>query len=167
MVIKASKERDECTARKQCSPPRFRPRSLFQRTLSLSPLSRSTRSPARKRSRFKKNSPTGTNLPIFPLFSFLLNFISNTRTAHNTESTRRRRYSISPAVRGREYDIYLLAVPTLVLVSRKNSARVFFYSIATSYEDKQFRNRPAKLQLYHFFYHDVCSLYDQNKTLEF
>lgn len=111
------------------TPPLPAPQSFSTNPLSL--LSRSTRSPARKRSRFKKNSPTGTNLPIFPLFSFLLNFISNTRTAHNTESTRRRRYSISPAVRGREYDIYLLAVPTLVLVSRKNSARVFFYSIAT------------------------------------
>lgn len=85
-----------------------------------------------------------SNVPLFS-FSFLLNFISNTGACaptlppqHGTST----RHSISPAVsvRGRKYDISARGSTTLVVVSGKNSPRVFFYSIATSYiQGKQFR----------------------------
>lgn len=130
-------------------PPLPAPQSFSTNPPPLSLFSRPTRSPARKRSRFKKNSPTGIGIfQCSPVFLFLFTpfyFISNTGACaptlppqHGTST----RHSISPAVsvRGRKYDISARGSTTLVVVSGKNSPRVFFYSIATSYiQGKQFR----------------------------
>lgn len=99
MVIKASKERDECTARKQCSPlpppplpPLPAPQSFSTNPPPLSLFSRPTRSPARKRSRFKKNSPTGIGIfqcsPVF-LFLFTQLHFQHGRVCSDSSATTR------------------------------------------------------------------------------